>query len=222
VLGNRSELAFAQLFSDRYLMRMGRPRIVELDEVVLAAMACFREHGYDATSVRDLELATGLKAPSIYKAFGSKAGLFDATLDRYRRDVVDRRVIEHLRPELGLGGIRSFFTSTYSVEPHPTHGCLLTNSAIEFSMIERRAQRKVVRGIGTIREALAAQLRSAQVIGELPDDLDIDAAADIVLVLYEGMLALARTGRTLKVDFDRLVNATLQHLSTPHPRNHHD
>lgn len=65
---------------------------------------------FDATSVRDLELATGLKAPSIYKAFGSKSGLFEAVLDRYCRDVVDRRVSEHLRPECGLAGIRSFRT----------------------------------------------------------------------------------------------------------------
>jgi TetR/AcrR family transcriptional regulator, transcriptional repressor for nem operon len=197
---------------------MARPRIVELDEVVVAAMACFREHGYDATSVRDLELATGLKAPSIYKAFGSKAGLFDATLDRYRRDVVDRRVSEHLRPERGLGGILSFFTSTYSIEPLPTHGCLLTNSAIEFSLIEQRSQRKVTRGIRAIREALDAQLHAAQAAGELPDDLDVGAAADILLVLYEGMLALARTGRTLKVDVDRVVDATMQLLSNPIPK----
>jgi TetR/AcrR family transcriptional regulator, transcriptional repressor for nem operon len=170
---------------------MARPRIVELDVVVVVAMGCFREHGYYATSLLDLELATGLKAPSIYKAFGSKAGIFNATLDRYRRDVVDRRVREHLRPELGLGGIRTFFTSTYSVEPLPTHGCLLTNSAIEFSMIEQRAQRRVTRGIGAIREALAKQLHASQTAGELPDTLDTGAAADILLVLYEGMLALA-------------------------------
>jgi TetR/AcrR family transcriptional regulator, transcriptional repressor for nem operon len=197
---------------------MARPRIVELDEVIVAAMACFREHGYDATSVRDLESATGLKAPSIYKAFGSKAGLFEVALDRYCRDVVDRRVDEHLRSELGLAGIRSFFTSTYSVEPLPTHGCLLTNSAIEFSAIDRRCQRKVTRGLGVIREALTAQIDSAQSAGELPDALDVGAAADILLVVYEGMLALARTGRSMKLDVDRVIDATLQHLSNPTPR----
>jgi TetR/AcrR family transcriptional regulator, transcriptional repressor for nem operon len=197
---------------------MGRPRIVELDEVVLAAMACFREHGYDATSVRDLELATGLKAPSIYKAFGSKAGLFEATLDRYRSDVVERRVDEHLRAEQGLAGIRSFFTSTYSVEPLPAHGCLLTTSAIEFSMIEPGAQRKVTNGLAAIKEALAAQLRTAQTAGELSDALDIGAAADTLLVLYEGMLALARAEQTINVDFDRVIDSTLQHLSNPTPQ----
>jgi TetR/AcrR family transcriptional regulator, transcriptional repressor for nem operon len=207
-----TKFGFAELFNVRYTIRIARPRIVELDEVVVAAMACFREHGYDATSVRDLELATGLKAPSIYKAFGSKAGLFEAALDRYRRDVVDRRVNEHLRPDLGLSGIRSFFTSTYSVEPLPSHGCLLTNSAIEFSMIEQCAQRKVTRGLRAIREALGAQLHTARATGDLPSSLDIDSAADVLLVLYEGMLTLARTGRTMKVDFDRVIDATLQHL----------
>ena len=197
---------------------MARPRIVELDEVVISAMSCFRERGYDATSVRDLELATGLKAPSIYKAFDSKAGLFEAALDRYRSDVVDRRVDEHLRPELGVAGIRSFFTSTYTVEPLPTHGCLLTNSAIEFSALERRAQRKVTQGLGAIQEALSAQLRSAQAAREIGDTVDIGSVTDMLLVLYEGMLAMARTGRSLTVDFDRAIDTALQLLSNPTPR----
>ena len=194
---------------------MARPRIVELDEVIVAAMACFRERGYDATSVRNLELATGLKAPSIYKAFGSKAGLFEVALDRYRSDVVDRRVEEYLRSELGIAGIRSFFTSTYTVESLPTHGCLLTNSAIEFPAIEQRAQRKVTQGLATIREALSAQLRSAQAAGEVGDTVNIGSVADMLLVLYEGMLALARTGRSLTLDFDRIIETALQLLSNP-------
>ena len=84
-------------------------------------------------------------------------------------------------------------------------------------MIERRAQHKVTRGLGAIREALAAQVRASQIAGELPNTLDVDAAADTLLVLYEGMLALARTGRK-SVDFDRVIDATLQHLSNPTPQ----
>lgn len=85
-------------------------------------------------------------------------------------------------------------------------------------MIEQRAQRKVTQGLGPIREALAAQVRTAQIAGELPDALDVGATADTLLVPYEGMLALARTGRTVKVDFDRVIDATLQHLANPTPQ----
>ena len=175
-------------------------------------MACFREHGYAATSIRDLERATGLKAASLYNAFGNKAGLFNAVLDRYRTDVVDRRTSEHLRPELGTAGIRSFFMSTYTTEPLPAHGCLLTNSAIEFSSIESGARRQVKRGLTSIRQAFASLLRAAQVGGEIAESVDIDATADALLVLYEGMLAMLRTGRAMNVDFDRVIEAILAQL----------
>ncbi len=193
---------------------MGRPRIVALDDVVVAAMAVFREHGYESTSIRDLEAATGLKAASLYQAFGSKAGLFEASLERYQRDVVERRAAEHLRPELGLSGVRSFFTSTYTTEPHPTHGCLVTNSALEYATIDRSARHRVRTGLDTIRDALANQLRAAEAAGELRD-VDIDATADAFLVLYEGMLVMARTGRPPRIDMDRTIDSVLRLITQP-------
>jgi TetR/AcrR family transcriptional repressor of nem operon len=55
---------------------MGRNRtFVEADVVALSA-AAFRTTGYEGTSIDDLVRATGLHRGSIYKAFGSKRGLF--------------------------------------------------------------------------------------------------------------------------------------------------
>ena len=191
---------------------MGRPRIVELDDAVTAAMACFREHGYEATSIRRLEHATGLKATSLYNAFGSKAGLFETVLVRYEASVVDRRIVDHLRPEVGLAGIREFFVSTYMREPHPEHGCLLTNSAVEFSSLSPAARVRVQQGLQRIRRAFAAQLRTAQHDGEIAATVDVDNAADTLLVLYQGVLALLRTGLTVDVNLDALVDTALNQL----------
>jgi TetR/AcrR family transcriptional regulator, transcriptional repressor for nem operon len=191
---------------------MGRPRTVELDDAVVAAVACFREHGFEATSIRDLESATGLKATSLYNAFGSKAGLFRAVLDRYRVDVVDRRIDEHLRPDLGVGGIRSFFVSTYTIEPSPSHGCLVTNSVIEFAAIDTDARNRVEDGLGRIRDAFAAQLDAAVVSSEHVAHVDVDVTADLLLVLYEGMLTMLRAGQETRVDFARAVDAVLAPL----------
>jgi TetR/AcrR family transcriptional regulator, transcriptional repressor for nem operon len=185
-------------------------------------MACFREHGFDATSVRDLEHATGLKATSIYNAFGSKAGLFDAVLDRYLKDVVDRRISEHLRPELGLLGIRSFFDSTHTIEKLPSHGCLLTNTAIEFASIDDHAQRAVKRGLNTIRNAFRAQLQAARDVGQVGDNVNIEGAADALLVFYEGMLAMLRTGQSMNLDLGRAVDTTLRLLSPSIRKEDHD
>ena len=41
------------------------------------------EHGYEATSISDLTQALEITAPSLYSAFGDKAGLFYKSIDYY-------------------------------------------------------------------------------------------------------------------------------------------
>src|ERR1700712_4386390 len=48
-------------------------------------MDAFRRNGYEGTSMRDLADATGLGSGSLYAAFGSKDGLYLASLDLYRQ-----------------------------------------------------------------------------------------------------------------------------------------
>ena len=55
---------------------MGRNRtFIEADTVAQCA-EIFRSTGYEGTSIDDLVQATGLHRGSLYKAFGSKRGLF--------------------------------------------------------------------------------------------------------------------------------------------------
>jgi len=61
---------------------MGRPRGFDEQDVVAAAARLFTRLGYEATSVDDLVGATGLHRGSLYKAFGSKRGIFLAALHR--------------------------------------------------------------------------------------------------------------------------------------------
>src|SRR3954462_7964635 len=60
----------------------GRPREFEVDDVLDRAIEVFRERGYEASSLADIERATGLNASSIYNTFGSKQTLFDRSLAR--------------------------------------------------------------------------------------------------------------------------------------------
>ncbi|MGA0601193.1 helix-turn-helix domain-containing protein [Caulobacter sp. KR2-114] len=47
-------------------------------------MRLFHARGYDAVGVAELGAALGVKPPSFYAAFGSKAGLFHEALERYQ------------------------------------------------------------------------------------------------------------------------------------------
>ena len=59
---------------------MARPRNFVEEDVIDSAAAVFGRLGYTACSIDDLVEATGLQRGSLYKAFGSKRGLFEKVL----------------------------------------------------------------------------------------------------------------------------------------------
>lgn len=61
---------------------MGRTRSFDEEHVIDLAAGAFRSTGYEGTSVDDLVQVTGLHRGSLYKAFGSKRGLFLTALQR--------------------------------------------------------------------------------------------------------------------------------------------
>jgi AcrR family transcriptional regulator len=71
---------------------MGRTQTFDTATAVGAARDVFWRLGYDATSLGDLEQATGLGRSSLYHAFGSKRGLFDAAVESYLDGIVRPRL----------------------------------------------------------------------------------------------------------------------------------
>ena len=61
----------------------GRPRSFDTERAVETAMKLFHARGYDGVGVAELSRELGIKPPSFYAAFGSKAGLFERALQRY-------------------------------------------------------------------------------------------------------------------------------------------
>jgi TetR/AcrR family transcriptional regulator, copper-responsive repressor len=64
--------------------RRGRPRQYDPDRALAKAADAFWKHGYAATSLDDLAVATGMNRPSLYAAFGDKRDLYIKTLKRYQ------------------------------------------------------------------------------------------------------------------------------------------
>lgn len=77
---------------------MGRHASFDRVTVVRAARQLFWEQGYAGTSLPQLELATGLQRSSLYHAFDSKQGLFEACLDSYLDELI-RPALAPLRPQ---------------------------------------------------------------------------------------------------------------------------
>lgn len=173
---------------------MGRTQLWDQAEVLTSAMRLFRQRGYLGASLRDIEEATGLHPGSLYRAFGSKEGLFQAALEAYNDQVVRARIRVHLlEPADPVAGIRSFFTSAFETGLDPDPGCLLTNTAVE-SFTVPQAAAGVHRGLEAIEAGFADALARARALGRLSAGLDVEASAPRLLALYQGLLVLVRAG----------------------------
>ena len=62
---------------------MARPREFDETTALEAAIECFWQRGYEATSVRDLADKMRISAPSLYNAYGDKHALFVQALEHY-------------------------------------------------------------------------------------------------------------------------------------------
>src|SRR5271155_2001096 len=113
---------------------MARPREFDEEAVLDAAVQCFWEHGYEATSVRDLIEKTGITAASLYNAFGDKRALYQKALDRYVEDSIADRIrrCEALPP---LRAIAVFFEEIVkrSIGDSDRKGCMLVNAALDMA-----------------------------------------------------------------------------------------
>ena len=189
---------------------MGRPKAFDMDETLRAAMGAFRAHGFEATSLKDLESLTGLGAGSLYNAFGSKEALFLSALDHYNERVVKRRIATYLKGEEPVRELRALFLSTLKEADGTAFGCLLTNTAIEFAGASAPVAAKVEDGFGLLERAFRKQCETALELGLAPRSLKPRRAALRLLHAYQGLLVLVRSGR--RAGLAALVDDTLDGL----------
>jgi AcrR family transcriptional regulator len=113
---------------------MGRVQSFATDDAVRAARSVFWEQGYDNASLPDLERATGLSRSSIYHAFTSKRGLFDAAVQNYLDEIIRPRLRPLQAERVETGAIETYFTGLRAAlarrgTPASDNGCLLINAA---------------------------------------------------------------------------------------------
>ncbi len=191
---------------------MGRHQEFDAQEVLEGAMWVFWEKGYRATSMVDLEQATGLQPGSIYNAFGSKKGLFLAVLDHYREQVVGERVNVLLHGGEPLAAIEAFFRTAYEdLEPEELAGCLLTNSAIEVASGDAEIQACVSEAITSIETAFKTRLEEAQALGALSADKDPALLAAHLSACFQGFGVIGRLTRD-KARLDAVSKAAMMSL----------
>jgi AcrR family transcriptional regulator len=146
---------------------MPRPRAFDEDNAVAAAKELFWDQGYLATSIGDLEEATGLSRSSLYLAFSSKQDLFAAALGLYLETFMDSLLDPLENEDVGLREIVNYFktVATLFKEPEGQRGCLMINTIAESAGRDPVFTRHVERFLKRLRGAFANALKNSVRVG---------------------------------------------------------
>jgi AcrR family transcriptional regulator len=108
--------------------KAGRPVQYDRDAVVSAAILAFWEKGYAATTLRDLEEATGVDRSTLYNSFDGKKGLFRSAATAYV-DQAEEQLFEPLFDGTeGIADIVEFIDRIGAIfESDVPTGCLIVN-----------------------------------------------------------------------------------------------
>ena len=138
----------------------GRPPKFDQGAVVDAAIGAFFRSGFDATTLKDLEQATGVDRSTLYNSFGGKQGLYELATTAY----LDRAEIGLFTPlssgtDDGYADILAFLGRLRSGlgSPSATPGCLIVNDMATGSAPDAAARYRARLEAGLIAALTRAQ-----------------------------------------------------------------
>ena len=175
---------------------MARPKSFDQDTVLDQAVQLFWERGYDGTSLADLEAHLRLGRQSLYNTFGDKQTLFLKALERYRSQVAERTCAELNAPGAGLDAIHAFFTASVEAltAPGQRRACLMANTILERGSQDPGALLRCNNVRSGLERAFRRALAQAKASGELPEGLDVEATATLLVIQTYGLSVLAKSG----------------------------
>lgn len=169
----------------------GRPPKLCRAAAAQTAMRLFWRYGYAGVGIAALTDAIGVKSPSLYAAFGNKAGLFAAALDEYAT-IIGPEFAPAFAARDADDLIAALLTTAASLYTRGSDlkGCLALDGARNAD--DPQALRHAADHQAALRREIAARLSAL-------GDEDADERADAVVVAMRGLSAAARDGMSADV-----------------------
>lgn len=182
-------------------MARGRPREFDRDDALRRAMELFWRRGYQDTSISALTAEMGIVSPSLYAAFGSKAGLFREAADRYRSDEGAGPGLELEAAACARDAIERMLRANIDLFTRRggPRGCLLTRAITTCPVEDETVRRYLERASGERVDVLERRLRRARDEGERLPDQDIGALATHYDALVQGLAVRAFEGTSARI-----------------------
>lgn len=174
---------------------MARPRSFDRDTVLDRVRDLFWERGYAATSLTDLEAASGLRRTSLYNAFGNKEDLYATVLERYRSAAKQFRAGAMANAPDPVSGIKTLITDSVeaTLADAQRKGCLINNATNERAALCTQTMDFVVANREEFVAEFSEYLRIAREANgkwsQSPEELAV-----YLFAVYSGMMSLVRSG----------------------------
>lgn len=166
---------------------MGRSKTFDESKALKKIMIAFWRRGFAETSIKDLELASGLSSGSLYNSFGGKDELFGIALLHYMEQIVEPRLNTTLREADALAGLRAYLLETIEPENDNKYlGCLVLNAHLNAFQLPTAIRKLVFRCQAQVDQALEACISRAQANAQISTHLDPATLARQLSLMLSG------------------------------------
>ncbi len=157
---------------------MGRPKQFIREEVLRKALALFWQKGISATTVQDLEVATGVNKSGLYSEFANKEDIFLASL-RYYLENRGGEAILNAQPK-GWHNIQMLLETILTCFAGE-RGCFAVNSMRDAKLLPARGLEMIAEKNANLRRLIISNIRV-----EAPG-ADHGYLADVILTFFSGL-----------------------------------
>lgn len=193
---------------------MARPREFDTDTALRAMTALFWEHGYEGTSMHDIERGTGLRKQSLYRAFGDKRAMYLASLAAYERAemVAGAKLLD------GPGDAAARFGRLFrhiiddAVDGGDRRGCFLCNASIDQAPLDAKTGELVADMMMRLEQTFAAAYAAGDPLNQDPDLQRRTVRA--LMAGYLGLRVLVKAGAARDM-LEDAAERTLSALCAP-------
>lgn len=169
----------------------GRPASFGRDTAVRTALGMFRERGYEGVSIADLTAAIGIAPPSLYHAFGSKAGLLEEALVLYEGSEAGLDLTKLSNGGTPRDWARGLLEAAARSVTQSGRACLISNGMIMCHPDNQAVAETLAKRRTGFREAISEQL-----LRWLPE-ADARSLARYLVTVLQGLSVQARDGATM-------------------------
>lgn len=195
------------------MANVGRPRTFDKQEALDKAMHVFWEKGYEGTSMSDLIQAIGMKAPSLYAAFGNKEAIFKQVVENYLPIVTEGQLAILMNtPDIqqAVQDTLAECVRLFTCKQNP-QSCLIMTAAINAAP-ENQAHVELLKQLREdYKKTWHKRFISAQKQGQINSHIKPQHLADYFVTVIQGMALRAKDGakKSDLIAITHLANQTL-------------